>query len=191
MHRLVPVICGILFFSACGPKMQTPAVISHEMVTGYRFYTPCGASVLNARLPAVVPDAGDFYVYVLKDSLQIADCIDPGGIMINSGSSIRFGSDFLLTVVVKDARKEWYFSLEDLTLEDSLLQVKIVPHHVGDTAAGKPLHAVTDNYIWRISGRGVKLMKLYISPQEYAFVRGPKWSTAPLKWRLPRERAYD
>ncbi|WP_346316043.1 hypothetical protein [Chitinophaga sp. YIM B06452] len=188
MHRHILVIGIVFFLSACAPKLEAPAVASYEMVTGYRFYTPCGQPVLNAVLPAAdsLADPGDFYTYVLQDSLQVADCIDPEGTSMTDTFPMRFGNDFIVTVVVKDPRKEWYFGLEDLSVEDSLLHIRLVPHHRTDTAGGKPWYALSDNYIWRVNGRQVKLMKLYLDGQEYAFVRGPKWSEAPVKWRLPQ-----
>ncbi|MGN7720583.1 hypothetical protein [Chitinophaga sp. 22620] len=187
MHRPILVIGIVFFLFACSPKMEAPAVTSYEIVTGYRFYTPCGQPVLNDVLPAAgsIAGPGDFYVYVLQDSLQIADCIDPEGASGRDTFPMRFGNDFIVTVVVKDQRKDWYFRLEDLTVEDSLLHIRLVPHHKTDTAGGKPWFALSDNYIWRVNGRQVKLMKLYLNRQEYAFVRGPKWSGAPVKWRLP------
>ncbi|RPD41105.1 hypothetical protein [Chitinophaga barathri] len=185
MHRLIPVICGSLFLFACTPKMEAPALVSYEMVMGYRFYTPCGQPVLNGALPAAgaASRPGDFYVYVLRDSLQVADCIDPTGASVTDTFPMRFGNDFILTVVVKDPRREWYFSLEDFSVEDSLLHLRIVPRHLSDTAGGKPWYPLADNYIWRVNGREVKLMKIYLDRHDYALVRGPRWSAAPVKWR--------
>lgn len=181
------LIAGIACFSACAPKMQLRDVAACEIVPGYRLYTPCGRPVLNGSLPGMVGSPGDFYLYVLQDSLQVAECIDPAGALVTDTFPMRPGSDFVLAAVVEDRRKEWYFTLEDFSVEDSLLHIRVVPHHVADTAAGRPGFPVTDNYIWRINGRAVKLMKLYLSEQEYAFARGPKWSEAPVKWRLPVE----
>ena len=185
MHWHILVIGVVFLLSACAPKTEAPSVTSCEMVKGYRFYTPCGQPVLNGVLTAADPTAGDFYAYVLQDSLQIADCIDPDGASVKDTFPMRFRNDFIVTVVVKGSRKDWYFGLEDLTVEDSLLHIRLVPHHRTDTAGGKPSFALSDNYIWRVNGRQVKLMKLYLNRQEYAFVRGPKWSDAPVKWRLP------
>ncbi|MBO9154857.1 hypothetical protein ACFOTA_21765 [Chitinophaga sp. GCM10012297] len=184
MHRFIPVAC-IVYFSACAPKMEMRDVAAYEIVTGYRLNTPCGQAALNGRLPGPLP--GDFYLYVLQDSLQIAECIDPTGNSAESTFPIRSGNDFVLAAVIEDGRKEWYFSLEDFSVEDSLLHIRVTPHHASDTVQGRPWFQMADNYIWQVNGRGVKLMKLYINEHEYAFVRGPKWSAAPVKWRLRRE----
>jgi hypothetical protein len=146
------------------------------MLAGYHFYSPCGQARICGDLPAANANEqpGYYLVYVLNDSLDVNTCVSAAE--MKDTLRMRFGRDFLMAAAVHDTRPDWVFNLQHMEIVDSMLHIHLEAHH------GKDSKQLSDSYVWRINGQGVKLIKLYVSNSNYAYVQGPQWSEEPVNW---------
>lgn len=166
-------VCG----RACNVLPEDPQQAAFALMSGTRFYPPCGDPRLSARMPQ---QNGYFLVYVLTDSLQMKNCVSP---VPDDSLQVNFETDFLVAAVVRDAKPEWRFQLKNMKIIDSMLHIHLAAYHYTNkdfTQPGAPLSA---SYVWKVNGEAVKLIKLYTGPDNYAYVHGPAWNETPVKWR--------
>lgn len=165
---------------ACTIIPKDPVSVEYEMLPDQHFYTSCG----QARISGDLPQGGYYLVYVLSDSLDINNCVSASGENMTGKNTLnmRFGKDFLMTMAVHDAGKDWFFHLQQMEVMDSMLHIHLKAYHRNDTTVSKPAYNLSDNYVWKINGQEVKLIKLYINGTNYAYVPGPRWSEAPINW---------
>lgn len=161
--------------AACNVLPDDSQHAGFMLMTGWRFYPPCGEPRLSAKLPE---QSGYYLVYVLRDSLQVKDCVSPPE---NDPMEMDYERDFLLAAVVRDAQPGWHFRLKDMKIADSILYVRL-------NVSRSPVW-LSASYVWKVNGAAVKLIRLYTDADNYAYVHGPAWNEAPVKWRhLPEER---
>lgn len=173
------VICLMALCSACTIIPKDPVSVDYEILPNHHFYTPCG----QARICGDLEQGGYYLVYVLNDSLDMNNCVSSSGTLTGKDTlPIRFGRDFLMTMAVHDAGKDWFFDFSHMEVVDSILHIHLKACHRKDSAVNKPSYTLSDNYVWKINGQETKLIKLYISNTNYAYIPGPQWSEAPINW---------
>lgn len=165
----ITVCCG-----ACSVLPEDPQQADFVLLTGCHFYTPCGQPRISAKLPE---KDGYYLLYVLDDSLQIKDCMS---LPQDDSLQVDFEKDFLLAAVVRETGQEWRFQLKNMQIVDSILFVHLDVHPYTEKVDAKP------GYIWKINGEAVKLIKLSVDPDNYAWVHGPAWNETPVKLRQLR-----
>lgn len=184
-NQCLQAIFYSMMMSACTIIPKDPVVVNYEMLPGYHFYSPCGQARICGDLPATntAEQSGYYLVYVLNDSLDISNCVSSTQTLTARDTlPMHFGRDFLMTMAVHDGGKDWFFDLQQMEIVDSILHVHLKVHHRKDAAVLKPGYNLSDNYVWKINGQGTKLIKLYISSSNYAYIPGPQWSDAPVSW---------
>lgn len=175
-------LCTIVCCSACSMLPERTAIADHDLLADYRFYPPCGHPCISGDLSGKT--TGYYFVYVLQDSLTVRDCVSTVTEAPRPDSfPMRFGRDFLLAMEVREAKREWFFELQNMEVVDSMLHIHLRAHHRSDTMVAMPRYALSDNYVWRVNGHNTKLIKIFISNANYAYVPGPRWSGMPVNWR--------
>jgi len=180
-RQAICYLCIIICCHACTIIPKDPVSVHYEILPNHYFYGPCG----QARISGDLPQGGYYMVYVLSDSLDISNCVSLRREAMTDKDTLpmRFGRDFLMTMAVHDAGKDWFFHFQQMEVVDSMLHIHIRAYHRNDSTVSKPNYHLSDNYVWKINGQEAKLIKLYINGSNYAYVPGPQWSDAPVNWQ--------
>lgn len=178
-RQAICYLCTMALCGACTIISKDPVSVDYEILPNHHFYASCG----QARICGDLERGGYFLVYVLNDSLDINNCVGSGETITGKDTlPMRFGKDFLITMAVHDAGKDWFFHLRHMEVVDSMLHIHLKAYHRNDTTVSKPGYNLSDNYVWKINGQETKLIKLYITNTNYAYIPGPQWSEAPVNW---------
>lgn len=159
-------LCITFCCGACSVLPEDPRQADFVRLTGCRFYTPCGQPRISAKLPE---KDGYYLLYVLDDSLQIKDCMS---LPQQDSLQVDFKRDFLLAAVVRETAQEWRFQLKNMQIVDSMLYVQLDVHPYTKENDARP------GYVWKINGEAIRLIKLSVDPDNYAWVHGPAWNKA-------------
>ena len=159
-------LCIAICCGACSVLPEDLRQADFVLLRDCQFYTPCGQPRISAKLPE---KDGYFLLYVLDDSLQIKDCMS---LPRQDSLPVDFERDFLLAAVVRETGQEWRFQLKNMQIADSILYVQLDVRPDTDAPPG---------YVWKINGKAVRLIKLSVDPDNYAWVHGPAWDKAPVE----------
>lgn len=178
-RQAICYLCFTVCCHACTIISNDPVSVDYEILPDHHFNAPCG----QARISGDLPQGGYYLVYVLNDSLDINNCVSNSESITGKDTmTMRFGRDFLMTMAVHEAGKNWFFDFQQMEVVDSMLHIHLKAYHRSDKMVSKPAYHLSDNYVWKINGQQVKLIKLYINAGNYAYVPGPQWTDAPVNW---------